>query len=91
MLLGGETLLLHVRARERNESVVTEHPSPWPRQESEGVDGNPFPQDFFDQADPSPDSAFYSGLAWSPTSTTMPSRPSVPSMTILGSPATCWI
>jgi SAM-dependent methyltransferase len=45
---------------ERNESIVTEHTGPWPKQEDKGADSNPFPPGFFDQADPSPDAVFYS-------------------------------
>ncbi len=39
---------------------MTEHSPPFPTQGPERVDGNPFPRGFFDQADPSPDSVFYS-------------------------------
>jgi SAM-dependent methyltransferase len=39
---------------------VTERPPPWPKQGPETLDSNPFPLGFFDQADPSPDSVFYS-------------------------------
>ena len=39
---------------------MTEDPPPWPKREDESVESNPFPPGFFDQTDPSPDSAFYS-------------------------------
>jgi SAM-dependent methyltransferase len=39
---------------------VTEHSPPWSTQGSERVESNPFPLGFFDQADPSSDSIFYS-------------------------------
>ena len=44
----------------RGDCTVTQQPSPGPKQEPEGVEGNPFPPGFFDQADPSLDAAFYS-------------------------------
>ena len=39
---------------------MTEHSPPWPKQGPERVDSNPFPLGFFDRADPSRDSVFYS-------------------------------
>jgi SAM-dependent methyltransferase len=39
---------------------VTEHSPPWAKPAPERVDSSPYPLGFFDQADPSPDSVFYS-------------------------------